>query len=152
MTLRGAGTSAPVAATITAADAARTRWQVLVIGGGPAGAAAALRLAAGGARVLLVDRGGMPRWKVCGCCLSVAAVQELQLLDCGVGDDSALPFDAVPLESVCVAHGGRSAVLPLPGGGVVSREVLDAGLVAAAIAAGCHWLPQAHVASIDDGA
>lgn len=144
--------NAPVVATITAADAARTRWQVLVIGGGPAGAAAALRLAAGGARVLLVDRGGMPRWKVCGCCLSVAAVQELQLLDCGMGDDSALPFDAVPLESVCVAHGGRSAVLPLPGGGVVSREVLDAGLVAAAIAAGCHWLPQAHVASIDDGA
>ena len=152
MTLRGARPTAPVAATITAADAARTRWQVLVIGGGPAGAAAALRLAAGGARVLLIDRGGMPRWKVCGCCLSVAAVRELRLLDCGMDDDSVLPFDAVPLKSVCVVHGGRSAVLPLPGGGVVSREILDAGLVAAAIAAGCHWLPQAHVTGIDDAA
>ena len=151
MTPRAAQTPQPVAATITAVEAARTCWQVLVIGGGPAGAAAALRLAAGGARVLLIDRGGMPRWKVCGCCLSVAAVRELRLLDCGVGDDSKLPFDAVPLESVCVAHGGRSAVLPLPGGGVVSREILDAGLVAAAIAAGCHWLPQAHVAGIDHG-
>ena len=152
MTPRAARTTAPIAATITAVDAARTRWQVLVIGGGPAGAAAALRLAAGGARVLLIDRGGMPRWKVCGCCLSVAAVRELRLLDCGMDDDSVLPFDAVPLKSVCVVHGGRSAVLPLPGGGVVSREILDAGLVAAAIAAGCHWLPQAHVASIDDAA
>jgi len=145
-------TNAPVVATITAADAARTRWQVLVIGGGPAGAAAALRLAAAGARVLLIDRGGMPRWKVCGCCLSVAAVDELRLLGCGTGDESRLPFDALPLDSVSVAHGGRAAVLPLPGGGVVSRDILDAGLVRAAIAAGCHWLPQAHVASIDENA
>ena len=34
----------------------------------------------------------------------------------------------------------------------LARRPVVAGLVAAAIAAGCHWLPQAHVASIDDGA
>ena len=39
---------------------------VLVIGAGPAGSAAARRLALGGLRVVLVDRCVFPRDKVCG--------------------------------------------------------------------------------------
>jgi geranylgeranyl reductase family protein len=42
------------------------RFDVLVVGAGPAGSATALRLAAGGAKVLLADRARFPRDKPCG--------------------------------------------------------------------------------------
>jgi geranylgeranyl reductase family protein len=42
------------------------RYDVLVVGGGPAGSTTAIRLADGGARVLLVDRARFPRDKPCG--------------------------------------------------------------------------------------
>ena len=42
------------------------RFDVLVVGAGPAGSATAIHLARGGARVLLVDRARFPRDKPCG--------------------------------------------------------------------------------------
>jgi len=42
------------------------RYDVLVVGGGPAGSTTAIRLADGGASVLLVDRATFPRDKPCG--------------------------------------------------------------------------------------
>jgi menaquinone-9 beta-reductase len=142
-------TTAAGAASLTADQAASAVWQVIVVGAGPAGASAARRLAARGLRVLLVDRGTMPRWKVCGCCLSVAAVAELRLLGVQTAPPPALPLGALPLETVRLAHAGRSVLLPLPGGGVLSRESLDTAVVAHAMAAGCHWLPHALVTAID---
>ena len=136
---------AEVSATITAAEAARIRWQAVVVGAGPAGAAAAWRLAAAGIRVLLLDRDAFPRGKVCGCCLSTRALNELRMLGQG-----SLPAAAVELESVRVIHRGRALRVSLPAGSVVSRELLDATLVRRAIAAGCHWLPAASVQSLDD--
>ncbi len=46
------------------------RYDAIVVGGGPAGAAAAQGLASGGARVLLLERRRLPRYKACGGCLS----------------------------------------------------------------------------------
>ncbi|MFM7292969.1 MAG: hypothetical protein ACKO6B_17300, partial [Planctomycetia bacterium] len=48
---------------------------------------------------------------------------------------------AVPLRRINVAAGGRMAPIDVTGGATLSRESLDAGLVATAIAAGCAWLP-----------
>lgn len=136
-----------IAATLTWHEAGRHDWQAVVVGAGTAGAATALRLAAGGLRTLLVERHDFPRDKVCGCCLSQRAVCELGRLG-----DGALPAAAVPLGTVRLAHRGRWARLPLPAGRVVSRAALDASLVRLAIAAGAHWLPGVQVAVVDDTA
>jgi len=50
----------------TAYDRGVEKFDVLVVGAGPAGSAAAIHLARGGARVLLADRARFPRDKPCG--------------------------------------------------------------------------------------
>lgn len=57
--------------------------RVAVIGGGPAGSAAATRLAHRGAEVTLFERAEFPREKVCGCCLGAAGLAALDAI--GVG-------------------------------------------------------------------
>src|SRR3954454_4236641 len=51
-------------------------FDVLVVGGGPAGSTTALRLAEAGASVLLVDKARFPRDKPCGGGLTIRAVRQ----------------------------------------------------------------------------
>ena len=111
----------------------------IVIGAGPAGAAAAIRLATAGCRVTLVERRTMPRMKTCGDALTPRAVHELTTM--GVGDAALATFH-------CVSHvrlTGRSKhvevewpshpVFP-PYGLVARRDRLDELVAARAVAAG----------------
>jgi flavin-dependent dehydrogenase len=134
-----------IAATITLADASSRRWPVVVVGAGPAGALTARELARRGVAVLLVDRAVFPRRKVCGCCLNVTALAALE--SAGLG---RLPqrLGAIPLTGVKLSAGGSSAVLWLPGGVALSREALDAALVAEAIAAGAAFLPATRASAV----
>src|SRR5437660_3506700 len=61
-----------------------TRWDAIVVGGGPAGSATALLLARAGASVLLLDRARFPRHKACSEYLSPATTPILERLGAGV--------------------------------------------------------------------
>lgn len=128
--------------TLALCDAPRDPWDVVVVGAGPAGSAAAVRLATGGLRVLIVDRGDLPRGKVCGCCLSALALRELDAF-------GPLPCAPVPLSRVRLAHEGLATTIAMPGGAILSREALDAALLRRAIAAGSHWLPRIQVTAVE---
>jgi len=60
------------------------RWDAIVVGAGPAGAATALLLSRAGARVLLLDRARFPRHKPCSEYLSPATTAILERLGDGV--------------------------------------------------------------------
>ena len=104
---------------------------IAVIGGGPAGACAAIAAARGGARTVLFERAVFPRPKVCGCCLTARAVAELHALGAGSALDGACT-----LRSVRVACGGRALSLRREAGVAIGRDALDARLVAVAREAG----------------
>jgi geranylgeranyl reductase family protein len=111
---------------------------VAVIGGGPAGAAAAATLARAGRRVVVVDKARFPRDKCCGDGLTVAALRELE--DLGVSVPSLPSWQ--PVEDVWLrSPSGHTVCLPLPRGqgvfaAVVRRAELDAAVLDAARAAG----------------
>jgi flavin-dependent dehydrogenase len=52
-------------------------YDLIVVGGGPAGTSAAITCARHGARVLLLERGQFPRHKVCG---EFVSAESLELL------------------------------------------------------------------------
>lgn len=141
-----------VEATVGVDAAAATRWQCAIVGGGPAGAAAALRLAGRGLTVILIDAGPMPRPKVCGCCLSPAAMHELQRLAEVAGSVPPEVARACPLDLVTLAADGRRARIAMRGGAALSRASLDSALVRGAIAAGAAWLPETRVNSVGEDA
>jgi geranylgeranyl reductase family protein len=109
------------------------RFDVVVVGAGPAGAGAALAARRAGASVLLLDRAGFPRDKACGDGIAAHAVDELVAL--GVPDPVAGHLPVAVLRLTSPSGGTVARRLPRPAY-TVPRLVFDARLVAAAVAAG----------------
>lgn len=102
-----------------------------VVGGGPAGAAAAITLARYGRDVVLLDKARFPRDKCCGDGLTTAALRLLERL--GLRPESVGSWQAVS-DVVVRGPSGREIDLPLPRGrglyAVTARRLdLDAALV-----------------------
>lgn len=113
------------------------RVDLLVVGAGPAGAAAAVHAARAGLDTLVVDRASFPRDKCCGDGLTTLALRELE--EIGFRPDAARSWQ--PVGAVTVrSPSGREQTFPLPDDGVYAavarRTDLDAALVELARAAG----------------
>lgn len=117
-------------------------WDVVVVGAGPAGSTAARELARRGVNVLLADKATFPRSKVCGSSLNGVALAALTSI--GLGNLPAA-CGAVPMRSMKLVAGSRSADVPLPTGVILSREVFDAALVREAETAGAIFAPDTMV-------
>ena len=113
---------------------------ILVIGGGPAGAAAAIRAARGGASVTVFEKGSLGRDKICGDGLTPRAVKALGEL--GVELDDAHRIDGLRMiANSTVRQLDWPGIAPFPAHGAVwPRRRLDARLMELAEEAGAEIL------------
>jgi menaquinone-9 beta-reductase len=115
---------------------------VVVVGAGPAGTAAATTLARSGVETLVIDRARFPRDKICGDGLTSGALRHLE----GLGLDPASVGSWMPASDCWVrAPGGRQIRFPLPRdsgqfAAIATRVDLDAALVDLARKAGADVL------------
>lgn len=120
----------------------------LILGGGPAGAAAAIVLARAGLRPLVLERHALPHDALCGGFLSWSTARRLNALGVDPGALGAHRIDTVRLFA-----GKRSAMASLPHRSwSLSRRVLDAALLARAEAEGADVRRGIKVSGlVDDG-
>lgn len=118
-----------------------SRVDVAIVGGGPAGAGAAWRLARAGARVVLLD-GSHPREKACGGGLTGRALDLVR----GAIDPLALP--GVAIDEAGFEQGPQALTMPLGPGRpgrprlvILPRQTFDGALLDAAVAAGARLVP-----------
>ncbi|NND75429.1 MAG: geranylgeranyl reductase family protein [Ilumatobacter sp.] len=110
---------------------------VLVVGGGPAGTAAAIELARAGRTVTLIDKATFPRDKCCGDGLTTLALRELETL----GLDPATIEDWFDVDGATLrSPSGREVRVPLVGPGryaaIAPRVQFDDALLRLARQAG----------------
>ena len=125
------------------------RYDLIVVGAGPAGSAAAYHAASAGLTTLLVDRKRFPRGKVCGDGLTPRAVRALSRLGLG-----PLLDRHTRIRGVRVVNGSDSRVVCYPGGSasmygaVVPRRVLDDAMLRAARGAGADFAEETAVTAL----
>jgi len=122
-------------------------YDLIIIGGGPAGTSAAISAARQGASVLLLERGRFPRHKVCGEFVSAESLSLLRdLLDL---QHAALLHDAVRIPRARMFLDGRTLHASVdPPAASIARFDLDAALWHSAESAGVYARQQATVQSV----
>ena len=126
----------PLASTNSLRQAEQQTWDALIVGAGIAGSIAAKGLADQDLRTLVIERGTLPRDKVCGACLNEDAISGLKTA--GVWDSLAL-LGGHDLNRYDIRSETRQARLRLPGGHAVSRYAMDHVLAQRAIESGAQY-------------
>lgn len=129
------------------------RFEVAIVGSGPAGASCAAFCAAAGLRTLLLERAQFPREKVCGDCLNPSCWPVLERLR--VAETvAALPHGKLRVVEF-IGVNGRTVRVALPETGrgeiAVKRSAFDAVLMQRARAAGAEVIEGATVTSVTRG-
>jgi len=120
------------------------RYDVIVVGAGPAGSTTAYRLARAGARVCLLDRARFPRDKPCGGGLTLRAVRELPF------SVDPVVEDRVDTLELGLRYGRRwSSRAEGPLVLMTQRRRLDAFLAERAVAAGAEFRDSVKVTDVD---
>lgn len=118
---------------------------VLILGGGLAGGAAAVLLARAGFPVHLIEREAQARDKICGEFLSIEAQAHLRTLGIDLARLGAVPIDRVRLVSA-----GRSIETALPFVAMgLSRRILDEALLDMAEESGAHIERGVRIAALE---
>ena len=122
-------------------------YDLIIVGGGPAGTSAAITAARAGARVLLLERSRFPRHKVCG---EFVSAESLGLLTNLLPADHAAPLqDAVRISQARIFLDGRTLQTTVdPPAASIARLDLDAALWHSAEGAGVDARQQVTVLSV----
>ncbi len=117
-----------------------TRYDVIVAGGGPAGGTTAYDLARRGARVLLLEKERLPRYKVCA---GGVTLKTTQLLDF----DLSPAYEDEITRGTCTYRGGSPVTIHFDGpvGWTVMRDKLDQLIVRQAARVGAQVLDDQRV-------
>jgi geranylgeranyl reductase family protein len=122
------------------------RFDAIVVGAGPAGSTSALRLARGGARVLLLDRARFPRDKPCGGGLTYRAVRQLPVSVEPVVEDLVDRFELGLRYGSRFERGGQGPLVLM-----TQRRRLDAHLAEQAAAAGADFRDGVRATALEVG-
>jgi flavin-dependent dehydrogenase len=127
-------------------------YDVIIAGGGPAGASAAVHLAASGARVLLAEQKNFPRAKLCGEFISPECALHFERL--GVASRMLAAQPSQLNRTVFYSRAGKSVDVPSEWFGAngvalgLSRAEMDERLLRRAVEAGVDVLEGAQVANL----
>ena len=123
-------------------------YDLIVIGGGPAGTTAAITAARGGARVLLLERGRLPRHKVCGEFISAESLQLLATLL--ASQHARLLHDAIRIPQTRLFLDGHLLKAEInPPAASIARLDLDAALWQSALDFGVQAFQQTTATAIE---
>lgn len=122
-------------------------YDLIVAGAGPAGTACAIAAARRSARVLLLDKGGFPRHKVCG---EFVSSESLELLNSLLPQNSFEEAPRIPQARIFLD--GKLLTMPVaPPARSITRFDLDAALIECARAAGVEFREQTTVSEVAQG-